>query len=183
MLTEIHGKYQKESGFWVVELGIGKIKVPEAVISTTLGYFAAISDRIFNQLKNSGVLRGVHDVNQTDTYIPISSQVGYANLWVIGTEEGILPAKLYRNVTVMRMGRTNLERACVGLPFVHDFDVAEFWGNGGCLRISLSQNLGEIFDEIPEIPYEKEGFYGLRNRPVIDINDILRWRDITDLLK
>lgn len=172
MLTEIHGRLsyrQNPYGFFVVELGIGNIKIPEAIISTGLGYFASVPEENFRHLEKSGVIRDAHDVNPTDLYTTPRSRVGYANIWVIGTEESIVPAKLYRNATVARTGGSNPERAYAGLSFVHDFDITEFWLSGRCsLRLSLSQNLVELFDDRPD---KKEGFYGLRVGPVISEKD------------
>lgn len=169
MLTEIHGRLsyrQFPNGFFVVELGIGDIKIPEAVISTTLRYFAALPEESFSHLENSGVIRDTRDVDPTDIYTTPRSRVGYTNIWVVGTEESIVPAKLYRNATVARTAGMNPERAYLGLPFVNDFDVAEFWETSGrcSLRLSLSQNSVELFDDRPD---KKEGFYGLRIGPVV----------------
>lgn len=175
MLTEIHGRLsykQSQYGFFVVELGIGDVKIPEAIISTALGYFAAIPEESFRHLEKSGVIRDAHDVDPTDHYTTPRSRVGYANIWVIGTEESIVPVKLYRNATVAHTAGMDPEIAYLGLPFVHDFDVAEFWKNSGecILRLSLSQNLVELFDDRPD---KKVGFYGLRDSKVTDITDLL----------
>ena len=174
MLTVIHGKYQRIYGSSVVGLNIGNIEFPEALIDTTLGYFAAIPGRVFDQLENKVALRGVHNVEQTATFIPFSSQVGYADVWVIGTEEGIVPAKLYRNSTVLRLG---IERAFVGLPFLNDFDAYEFWANDVCLRVDLQKNLVQIIDYSNK-ESDKKGFYGLKNQPVIDITDLLSYTQV-----
>jgi hypothetical protein len=171
MLTEIHGRLsysRSRYGFCVVELGIGDIKLPEAIVSPTFPYFASIPREHFDSLEAKRTIRNALDVKNVALHTEgYPHRVGYADIWVIGTEQSVVPAKLYRNATIVR---NDEKKTYTGLPFVHDFDIVEFWESSGrcSLRFNNLEIHVELFDERPD---KKEGFYGLRVGPVSDVKD------------
>ena len=176
MLTEIHGKisYQQplgQSGLFVVELGIGNVNFPEAIIDHNFGYFALVPRDKFDLLEATGVIRDAQAIRYPLKFGGYLDRAGYADVWVIGTEESVMQAKLYKNATITRSEVEDVYRTYLGMPFVNDFDMVDFnFDTNSGLRLNKRDGKFEIELVASD---NKEGFYGYRDGPVRDLTDLL----------